>query len=136
MGAFGMADSDRTPGLRGFDTVRVQKDVILAKLKDNRAAHRALFETALEGWHNLVIQKLQEQLKLARKNNRYQPRWNLPMPQDHTSDYDQAIELLEFSLDEELELTSHEFAQYIRDDWGWKTDFINMSDTYAAAATR
>jgi hypothetical protein len=121
-------------GLRGLDLVRVSKVKILKALRENREEHRAAFEDALDGWHEQVQAALKEQLKRVREDKRHNPQWYLPMPQDHTRDYDHAIELLEYSLDEEFELSAREFAQFVRDDWGWKGDFVTSVNTYSASA--
>lgn len=126
--------ADEQPRLRGLATVRVNKGNVIEKLRVNRENHRAIFEEAIEGWHKELLKIVEEQVERVKANKRYNPNFYLPQPQDHTSDYDQAIELLEMSLDDELELTAVEFARYVRDDWGWRGDFIGSVSNYASAA--
>jgi len=109
--------------LRGLQSVRVSKDFLLDKLKTNRDNHRKLFEEALEGWHEAVLEALNEQIERVKADKKYNPSWHLPMPSDHTKEYDRIIEMMEASLDKEFELSSIEFNCYVRDEWGWKTDF-------------
>jgi hypothetical protein len=116
--------------LRGMSTVRVDRAKVLEKLVVNREGHRAVFEEALDGFHAAVIEHLDKALADAKKGKSYTTAIYLPEPQDHTRDYDRVIALLEMSLDEQLELSDREFAQFVLDDWGWKGDFIATATNY------
>jgi len=102
----------------------------LAKLIENRAQHREVFEEAVEGYHKEVVRQLEERLADAKDKRPISLRFNLPMPQDHTRDYDRAIGMLEMSLDDELVLTDQEFASYVQDNWGWMREFVGTSLSY------
>lgn len=115
---------------RGLRSVRISKEFLLEKLKENRETHKAQFEAALNGWHVEVIKSLESTIERVKKDKRHNPNFYLPMPENHTTEYDQVIEMVEASLDKEFELTTSEFAQYVRDDWGWKADFINVANSY------
>jgi len=117
--------------LRGLSSVRVNKGFLLEKLRENKDSHRRMFEEALEGWHEEVLKTLKETIKRVKADKQYNPRWYLPMPTDHTADYDRVIELIEASLDEEFVLSETEFNQFVRDDWGWKADFMNTYVNYS-----
>ena len=122
--------------LRGLNTVRISKDELIERLKENRAKHRAEFEEGIEAYRAAVIKELEDQLERALKGQDIQRFSLLQQPEDHTSDYDHALDLLEMSLDEEIELTADDFARYVRDDWGWKKQFassIQTSNNYLAS---
>jgi hypothetical protein len=116
--------------LRGLQQVRVSKDFLLAKLLENRDEHRKLFEEALDGWHEEVIKALETQIERVKADKKYNPSWHIPMPEDHTCEYDKMIDLVRASLDDEFELALHEFNCYVRDDWGWKADFLMTALNY------
>jgi hypothetical protein len=59
----------------------------------------------------------------------------IPVPEDHTKDYDQVIEMLKMSVDEELEIESDQFACYVMDDWDWKEDFARAAFSNKTTAT-
>ena len=111
--------------LRGLDTVRVSKTALIRRLQENRDQHREQFEKGLELYRKAVVQELEEQLARARRNESVARFSVLNQPEDHTENYNHAIELLDMSLDDEVELTAEEFAQYVRDDWGWKRQFAD-----------
>lgn len=104
-------------------TVKVSKTDLLDRVRANRKAHRAEFEKALEDYQAAVIKELEEWLDAARKRKNVMRTTRLRMPQDQTGDYDQVVDMLEMSIEDTIELTHQEFAQYVRDDWAWKDQF-------------
>ena len=122
-----------TPELRGVQTVRVRKDDLLERIKKNRDEHRAIFEEALEGWKKKVIEELEKRYQDAFNGKKFDIAIYLPRPEDHTDEYDTVIELLTMSLDEELELTQQEFANYALDKWKWQAAFLTSSINYGSS---
>ena len=110
--------------LRGLNTVRVSKDFLLEKLETNRKSHKAVYEEAMKGWHLQTIDILKKELKKVKNDEEYQPSCFVAKPGSHVKEYDETIDLLKASLDEEFVLTNSEFSQYVRDEWGWKDVFM------------
>ncbi len=54
----------------------------------------------------------------------------LPMPTDHTDDYDRAIAALDWTIFDEVELKMGEFDMYVRDSWAWKNEFVASTAMY------
>jgi hypothetical protein len=111
-------------------TVKVKTDELLGIVKSNRDAHRDMFEKAMAGYRKQAIAELDRAItdaKAGRKITRY---LSLVEPIDQTKDYDRVIEMLRMSVDEEVELTSTEFAQYVQDDWSWKDQFLATNISY------
>lgn len=121
-----------TPELRGVTSVRLRREELLEKIRTNRDEHRKIFEEALEGWKKTVTEALDRALKDALQGRRYRPSHHIPQPQDHTDEYDTVIAMLEMSLDEELELTRQEFANYALDNWNWQHDFLVTAASYGS----
>lgn len=118
--------------LRGIDTVRVNKDALLERIKENRDQHRTIFEEAIAGWKKKVTETLEERYQAALRGEQFNVAIHLPRPEDHTDQYDTVIELLTMSLDEELELTQHDFACYALDKWQWQAQFLTASASYGS----
>lgn len=112
----------------GLEEIRVDKNKLLKTLKKNRDAHREVFEKAMDAYKTKAIEMLNDHIERIKANAPERVVISLPMPEDHTDDYDHAIEMIEWSLDDELWLDTSEFATYVRDDWGW------MKQTTATAA--
>lgn len=115
-----------------MDTVTVRKHDLLAALVANRAAHRAEFEKALTGYRDRSIKLLEEHIERIRKGKLEKVLVALPMPEDHTDDYDRTIMQMEWTVQDEIELTSRQFDQYVRDQWGWKAEFAATSSMYTS----
>lgn len=115
-----------------MDKVVVNRDELLNTLKKNREEHAADYAEAVTGYQKVAIKKMRKHLKLAKTGEVIQCL-NLIVPQDHTSDYDRAIKMLEMSVDTEIVLTEHDFKQLVLDDWQWKAQTLQASAFYKGA---
>lgn len=113
-----------------MQTVKVTRIDLLDKLKANRAEHRGVFETAQVKFREAVIERLDAMLADARAGKKVRQSVGLTAPEDHTSDYDRAIAMLEMSVDEQITLTSHDFESYVMDRWAWAAQFGATSAFY------
>lgn len=144
---------------RGLQEVRVTKSDLLGKIRSNLDQHCIAFEVAYGGWLEQYYNKIGEvhvamlESKLPEEDG--QPLLNmgemisteglkhveellkelreLDKPISHEKAYEQTLELLEASQDEEFVLDAHTFNQYWRDDWSWKTAFEVSSSKYSSA---
>lgn len=115
-----------------MEQIVISKQKLLDKLRENRNNHRKIFEEALEGWRKRVIIELQCALRDARKGLKYRTYFNLPQPTDHTNEYDRIIDQIEWCETELIQLDQIQFNQFVRDDWGWKNDFLTNATIYNA----
>ena len=118
-----------------MENVTVRKVDLLEALKANRRDHQAIFDEALEGYRDAVLQQLTQHLDEVQKGKVKQVLINLPMPENHTKDYDRAIRMVEMSVHDEIEVDEHSFRQYVMDDWAWKRQFLASNAGYSATAT-
>ena len=123
---------------RSLSSVKVNRAEILERIRKNLENHIQEYEQALEDWRVSVVKQLKVSLKEANKGTDINLKVyrNLPKPENHQKQYEIAIDMLEMSLDDELELDKDEFRKYIRDEWEWKEEFRRMSDTYANSSGR
>lgn len=121
-----------TNDYRGLSTVLVKREEVLEAVRGNRENHRAKFEAAMEGYRDRVIQRLEEHIDRIKNNDPEKVYISLPLPEDHTDDYDRVIHQLEWSLDDELVLNEQEFNTYIRDQWGWQEAFAQTYTMYTS----
>lgn len=125
-----MPDLD-TPVMRAtFDEVVVPKEKLVETLTANRDAHRAIFDEALEGYKTRSVELLEEHIERIKKGKVERIVVSLPVPEDHTDDYDRALTSLEWSIFDEVELSMREFDQYVRDNWAWKGEFTATTSMY------
>ena len=107
--------------------VEVKKFDLLAIIMANRDDHRQIFEEALIGFDQEAKKLLEQQLDRLRAGKRRDIRVTLPVPVDHTSDYERAIKMVQMSVGDTLVISERDFAQYVMDDWGWREEFLSNS---------
>lgn len=102
-------------------TIRVNKTTLIESVKANRIKHEEANKVALEGFYTAVEKELKTLLKQAKSRD-------LPAhiylenqkPKEYLADYDTALEMLELSVDTEIEITQEEFKNLVKDEWSWK----------------
>ena len=103
-------------------------------IQGNRDAHRVMFEEAMEGFTEAARSMLSQQLANIQHGRSFTLAFGLPVPEDHTADYDRVLAVLKLTLDAghaTLTLDEHEQAMYLMDDWSWKRAFIATASTYS-----
>jgi hypothetical protein len=114
----------------GNSVVTVKKADLLAVMRENLSKHRAIFEEALDGYMSEAVRHLEIMLAEAKARKRIRRSLELIEPKDQSRDYQRVIRMLEMSVDEEIRITEAEFAQYVLDDWNWKTQFTASVSNY------
>lgn len=110
----------------------MQKDRLVAALQENKGKHKAAFDEAITAYHTRCVEILQGHIDRIKKGSVERVSVTLPVPEDHTDDYDKAIANLEWSIYETVELNAHEFDAYVRDNWSWKREFVATSQAYTS----
>jgi len=111
-------------------TVIVNKDRLLQTLKANRDSHRAKFLKAQDGYRIEVIEQLDAALQKARDGKEICTSFRLMAPQDQTADYDTAIKMLDWTLDDKIELEHQAFCELVLDEWHWKNQWESSNAFY------
>lgn len=121
-----------------METVNVKKDRLLGALHANRETHQKDFEIAWDAFREKAIANFDQRLKAlkqAKRGEKLELYVNLVVPEDHTEDYDRAIEMLDWETGDEVELQQSEFQQLVQDNWGWKQNFTASNIMYTGAAS-
>jgi hypothetical protein len=106
-------------------------DDLLTKLKNNRAKHKSIVDKALAEYRRQAINELEgslADLRLGKKQRRLTIYYSRPM--DQTAEYDQAIAMMEATVDKIIELDQNQFACYVLDEWSWKKEWATSNSTY------
>lgn len=116
-----------------MNTIKVPKAELIAVVRKNRDKHREVYELAMNGYQKAAGDWLAERLQQAREGKLRDPlTFREPVPEDHTSDYDRILAMLDMSIDEVTEIEEHDFAQYALDEWGWKRQWLATASNYTA----
>lgn len=113
-----------------MDTVKINTKKLLGHLKKNREAHLLEITEAMIGYREAVIKAVKAQLKAANAHEDIDHRIDVVRPMNFTKEYDEAIALLEWSTDAEVELSRAQFVQYVQDQWTWKMAFAASTQSY------
>ena len=113
-----------------MNEVKVKKNALLDKLRANRAQHEADYATAYDVWADGMITQLKKNLAYFKKERKSRAAPVLVQPVSYVKQYDQAIAILEMSVDDEIILDANEFNQYVLDNWNWKQMFTTVNSNY------
>lgn len=129
--------------------VTVNRKDLLVKLEANRIKHTADYNDAVEEYRKTALLDIQakkdviskqldelaskvkdskEPEDLSIKENLY---FDVKPPVSHERDYAEIIEMFKWSVDDNIELDSAEFSQYVLDNWTWAKDIENSRIFYA-----
>jgi hypothetical protein len=112
--------------------ITVDKGDLIAKLQANRDEHRSMFLKAQEKYREAMIVELDRALQEARDGHPIRRAFALPVPEDHTSEFDTAIEMLQWETGGEVQLDQHDFQRYVQNRWQWAASFAANSLSYLA----
>jgi hypothetical protein len=118
-----------------MDTVTVRKQDLQEILRKNRKEHRAIFLEAQKKYRELVIKELDEQLQSARERGQFNVRKlvQIVAPEDHTRDYDVALQMLDMAVGRDISIDRADFIRYVRDEWEWSSRWAQSSSNYVSS---
>lgn len=116
--------------------VTVKKDELRAIIQTNRDAHRDIFEQAVKLYNRRLLEALEKRVERVRNGVKVDHYIRLPIPEDHTKDYDRILAQLDMEIADTVVIPDTEFAQYVMDDWSWKESFASNSASYLAGTAR
>lgn len=130
--------------------ITVNKVELLKKLEENRVKHIENYKQAvveyksacladLEDKKNVVVKALDSLKKKIEASNKpvnmnvdENLYFDLQPPVSHEKEYDEIIEVFRMEVNDNVELDSIEFHQYVSDNWEWKNELENQRTFYAS----
>lgn len=116
-----------------MEKITVEVAALREIVQRNRDAHRDIFERAVVVYRERMIEELERNLDDIKNGRVLHVRIGLPVPEDHTDDYDRVLRMLDLSVDEQIELTEADVAMYVQDDWAWKRNWAASTTSYLTA---
>ena len=117
--------------------VTVDRNRLLAILKQNLEKHKADYAQAVEGFKGAALTVAKNNLKFVKQaieTNKLEEisKFRAPpsAPRSYENDYERAIMMVEMSVNDHIELDADQFDQYVRDNWAWKPNFVTLSEAY------
>lgn len=115
--------------------IRVPKATLIRKMQENREKHSQIVEEAQVGYRKAVIERLDEMLADAKAGRHVDQYLSLPIPDDHTADYDTVIGMLEMDINDFVDLDQSQYRQWVEDNWGWRDQFLASNSVYSMTAS-
>lgn len=110
--------------------VSVPTEVVKAKLQENLLTHRGIFEKAIERFREEAVRRLQERIDDIKSGNSTATYVQLPVPEDHSADYERAIRMLTMHTATTITLPESTYRQFYEDDWAWKERWAGTNASY------
>lgn len=112
----------------------IDKYVLRDKLKKNKETHEREFT---EVWSDFIAKVIKEtEVFLAEikestspQKDRFYLSWT--KPENHSADYEQALQMLEFHTGDTLTLGPEDFQKLVLDNWDWKHIFETSKAMYS-----
>lgn len=117
-------------------SVNVNRIELLEYLRKNREKHILEYQQAVDCYQDAMVNALKKKLKEVRSGKATELSLSLPRPQSYESNYNNVIEMLELSVDENINLDSGAFKAYIKDEWNWSNSFKTLVGSYISGASK
>jgi hypothetical protein len=118
-------------------TLKVPTEKLLTKLKHNRSLHEGNYFKALEAFKIDATKALLDRGNSIKNDPVGEARdysktfhFNIPIPVSYVSAYDEVIEMLEFSEQQEVEISGDQYRAWVEDKWDWSHTFENSTMWY------
>lgn len=115
-----------------IDKVKISKNDLLEKLRDNKAAHIVEVSNLLEARRVQILEDFEIIIENIARKADYQPpeHMSYPKPEDHSADYDVAISMVEMEVDDTITLAQDQFKRVVMDQWEWRAELDLANATY------
>ena len=118
-------------------SVNVSRLTLLASLRENLEKHKSDYAAAVINYRIALQADLTTALVQASDPDYRLDKIKVDFshPQSYANQYQQVIDMLEYSVDETINLDSQAFRAYVKDEWSWKGSFELNNSTYASKAS-
>lgn len=111
-------------------SVNVNRKELIGFIKANRQEHIDEYNQAYSDYQAKVVNELKKALERARNGDFSKVSVNVTPPETHEADYDDVIEMLEMSVDENINLDRDSFKSYVKNIWRWTQMFKTLNASY------
>lgn len=111
----------------------VSKTSLIETLKKNKTEHTDAYQKAIIKYRDKALEWFTQNIEIVRNGGQIEHYLRIPVPEEHTEDFDRAIEGLEWHSGDEINLTESQFEQLVRNKWGWHNTFTANTSSYLAS---
>lgn len=106
----------------GNRTIRVEKQKLIDKIKENKKNHINEYKQAVIAYKKEALKQLAELIDKV-NNGELDISLNLITPVDSSDNYDKILEMFEWEVEDQVDLEQNEFIEYVQDE----TDFARQA---------
>lgn len=117
-------------------TTTVDRDRLLAVLRENKEQHIAMHAEAREGYIQKAMKALELRMLELRDAHVVSLDFKFRPPQNYEAEYDTAIQMMEWNENDQVTLTAEEFRCFVLDDWDWTSNFLYSNSPYSSSTRR
>lgn len=110
--------------------VTVPKNELIEKISANREEHRAVFESAIEGYRTFVMERLEARIVRLKEGKTIEETLYYAIPVDHTDDYTRVIDMLNMDTSDVITLDENMYRCYVDNEWSWARQFAASNSGY------
>ena len=116
-----------------MEDIEMKKDVLIDKIKANLETHTDTYEKAVEVFKRKQVALLEEMLEKAKHGGEFDrlALSRMPLLENHTNDYELALEMLELETRDVVSIDTYAFRRYVRDEWEWKQSWAANTQAYS-----
>lgn len=105
--------------------VKMTRDSLVKKLTENRKEHIEFYNEARTKYVSELKEKMAQAVRHLNETGELDLRavQALTVPQTYEEQYNEAISMLEHTVEEELTLEEQEFKNFVLDKWTWTRQF-------------
>jgi hypothetical protein len=119
-------------------SITVNKLDLILKIQEERDKHEALYNEAVKVYKKRFVQEAEKFARDAvdRMENglHFVDFVWLPVPEKHTEDFDRAIEMLQWEVNDTVKLSENDFTTLVLNQWGWARSFASNTSSYIPGA--
>jgi len=113
----------------GSRTIKVSKQALLEQIKKNKKIHIKEYKLAVSAFKKESMRQLTDLVARVQLGKVTKIKLKLTEPVNNSDNYDKIIEMFQWEIADEVELTQDEFNEYILDESTFSTN-AKVSNSY------
>lgn len=114
-------------------TVNVNRLKMIESIKAGLALHTATYNEAQADFQQYALIEANKFRDAIAAGDFRKTSINLVQPTSHIKDYEEAIEIFEMSVDENINIDLDAFKAYFKNEWNWSRGFESTAMMYKSA---
>jgi roadblock/LC7 domain-containing protein len=114
-------------------TVNVERLKMIESIKAGLALHTKTYNEALVDFKEYALIEVNKLQAAIAAGDYSKTAINLIQPVSHIKEYEEAIEIFEMSVDENINIDLDTFKAYFKNEWQWSRGFESTAMMYKAA---